>query len=191
MQTELNELFSKRFSKVSSSSDDPFWKFLKKDGEGYEIDLGNYINWIHNNPHELPKSREENWVRAFMTNEVMRITTKNNVGHVRETDVYFLQYGVNFFSQPTNVLMVGGTIYGKAREGTQEQMEDLRLISRGTLFNKNEYTVLRPNGEVFLDADYVLSTVGGLYGRVDPERAVRMLKKYLLPLEVKRVETDL
>ncbi len=70
-------------------------------------------------------------------------------------------------------------------------MEDLRLIARGTLFNKDEYTVLRPNGEVFLDADYVLSTVGGLYGRVDPERAVRMLKKYLLPLEVKRVETDL
>lgn len=190
MQRELNELFSKRFSKFSLSSDDSFGAFLKKDGKGYEIDLGNYINWIHNNPHELPKSREENWVRAFMTNEVMRITTKNNVGHVRETDVYFLQYGVNFFSQPTNVLMVGGTIYGKAREGTQEQMEDLKLIAKGTLFNKDEYTVLRPNGQVLLDADYVLSTVGGLYGRVDPERAVRMLKKYLLPLEVERVKAD-
>jgi len=85
---------------------------------------------------------------------------------------------------------VGGTIYGKAREGTQEQMEDLRLIARGTLFNKDEYTVLRPNGQVLLDADYVLSTVGGLYGRVDPERAVRMLKKYLMPLEVERVKAD-
>jgi len=50
--------------------------------------------------------------------------------------------------------------------------------------------VLRPNGQVLLDADYVLSTVGGLYGRVDPERAVRMLKKYLMPLEVERVEAD-
>ena len=57
--------------------------------------------------------------------------------------------------------------------------------------NTDEYTVLRPNGQVLLDADYVLSTVGGLYGRVDPERAVRMLKKYLVPLEVERVEADL
>ena len=56
--------------------------------------------------------------------------------------------------------------------------------------NADEYTVLRPNGQVLLDADYVLSTVGGLYGRVDPERAVRMLKKYLMPLEVERVEAD-
>ena len=55
---------------------------------------------------------------------------------------------------------------------------------------EDEYTVLRPNGQVLLDADYVLSTVGGLYGRVDPERAVRMLKKYLMPLEVERVEAD-
>ena len=57
--------------------------------------------------------------------------------------------------------------------------------------NADEYTVLRPNGQVLLDADYVLSTVGGLYGRVDPERALRMLKKYLMPLEVERVEADL
>jgi len=56
--------------------------------------------------------------------------------------------------------------------------------------NADEYTVLRPNGQVLLDADYVLSTVGGLYGRVDPERAVRMLKKYLMPLEVERVKAD-
>ena len=56
--------------------------------------------------------------------------------------------------------------------------------------NADEYTVLRPNGQVLLDADYVLSTVGGLYGRVDLERAVRMLKKYLMPLEVERVKAD-
>jgi hypothetical protein len=56
--------------------------------------------------------------------------------------------------------------------------------------NADEYTVLRPNGQVLLDADYVLSTVGGLYGRVDPERAVRMLKKYLMPLEVEQVKAD-
>ena len=190
MQADLNALFSQRFAKISVDADDPFARFLHKNGGGWEIKLADYITWIHENPHELPRSREENWVRAFMTKEVMQIATKNNVGHVRETDVYFLQYGVNFLSQPTNVLMVGGTIYGKAREGSPEQMEDLRLIASGILFNQDEYTVLRPNGGVLLDADYVLSTVGGLYGRLDPERAVRMLKKYLMPIDVDHVVMD-
>ncbi len=86
----------------------------------------------------------------------MRIATKNNVGYVRETDVYCLQYGVNFFSQPTNVLLVGGTIYGKARDGSEEQLEDLALIAKGTLFSEDEYTVLRANGEILTDVNYVL-----------------------------------
>ena len=35
-----------------------------------------------------------------------------------------------------------------------------------------------------MDAHYIVNTVGGLYGRLDPERAVRMLKRYLMPLEI-------
>ncbi|HAF71086.1 MAG: Uncharacterized protein XD60_1294 [Acetothermia bacterium 64_32] len=191
MQRDLNEQFSQRFSAVGLPDGDPFAQFLRRKGRGYEIDLGSYLKWIHHNPHTLPRSREESWVRAFLTQEVMRVATKNNVGYVRETDVYFLQYGVNFFNQPVNLLLVGGPIYGKARQGTEEELEELRLIARGALFNPEEYTILRPNGSVYLDAHYMLSTVGGLYGRVDPERAVRMLKRHLMPLEVERVEVKL
>lgn len=114
----------------------------------------------------------------------MAIITKNNVGYVDETDVYFLQYGLNFFDQKTTVLLIGGTIYGKARENTREQFEDLRLIAKGALFDPAQYTVLRPDGKVLLDAQYILSTIGGLYGRIDPEKAVRMMKKHLMELEV-------
>ncbi|GAF80225.1 unnamed protein product, partial [marine sediment metagenome] len=46
-----------------------------------------------------------------------------------------------------------------------------------------EYTVLRSNGQVLLDASYILSTVGGLYGRLDPEKAIRILKKNFKHLE--------
>lgn len=106
------------------------------------------------------------------------------LGYVEETDVYFLQYGVNFLDQESNLLLIGGAIYGRAREGKSEQLEDLRLIARGALFNPEEYAVLRPNGRVFLDAHYIVNTVGGLYGRLDPERALRLLKKYLVTLEV-------
>jgi hypothetical protein len=134
-------------------------------------------------------AREENWVRAVLASEVMRATTKNNVGYVKETDVYFLQYGVNFLAQKTNLLLIGGAIYGRAREGKPEHFEDLRMIARGALFNPGEYTVLRPNGRVFLDAHYLVNTVGGLYGRLDPERALRLLKKYLFPLDIEKSST--
>jgi len=36
---------------------------------------------------------------------------------------------------------------------------------------------------VLLDARYMVSIVGGLYGYIDPERALRMLKRHLVPLE--------
>ena len=39
------------------------------------------------------------------------------------------------------------------------------------------------NGKVFLDARYIISTIGGLYGRLDPERATRLLKKNLVTLD--------
>lgn len=188
MQRDLNELFNQKFSDRHVPENDPFSRFLiGRDGK-IEIDLGSYLKWIHDNPHSLPLTREEDWVRSFLTNEVMRVTTKNNVGYVKETDVYFLQYGVNFLDQETNLLLIGGAIYGRARKGKPEHLEDLHLIAKGALFNPEEYTVLRPNGKVFLDAHYIISTVGGLYGRLDPERAVRMVKKYLMPLEVEAEE---
>jgi uncharacterized protein (TIGR01319 family) len=190
MQQDVNELFHQSFPECHIPDDDPFNHFLIERNGKREIDLGNYLTWIHDNPHHLPLSREEDWIRAFLASEVMRATTKNNVGYVKETDVYFLQYGVNFLAQETNLLLIGGAIYGRAREGKSEHFEDLRLIARGALFNPEEYTVLRPDGRVFLDAHYLVNTVGGLYGRLDPERALRLLKKYLLPLDVKKSSTS-
>ncbi|MCP3677659.1 MAG: hypothetical protein GY721_08775, partial [Deltaproteobacteria bacterium] len=142
MQRDLNELFHQSFPDCHIPEGDPFNRFLiERDGRShdvprtlevrgtYEIDLDNYLTWIHDNPHHLPAAREEDWVRAFLASEVMRATTKNNVGYVKETDVYFLQYGVNFLAQETNVLLIGGAIYGRAREGKPEHFEDLRMIS--------------------------------------------------------------
>ena len=187
---DLNGSFNELFPDCRVPEDDHFRRFIVNRNGSREIDLAKYLQWVHDNPHDLPCTREEDWVRSFLTNEVMRVATKNNVGHVKETDVYFLQYGVNFLDQKTNLLLVGGAIYGRAREGSPEHLDDLRMIARGALFNRDEYTVLRPNGKVFMDAHYILSTVGGLYGRLDPERAVRMLKKYLVPLDIEPQQND-
>jgi len=184
IEQELNELFNQNFPDCRILADDPFSEFLVKENNQWKINLDDYLKWIHDNPHSLPLTREESWVRAFLTKEVMRIATLNNVGYVRETDVYFLQYGVNFLDQNTNLLLIGGAIYGRVMDDKPGKFKDIRLIASGALFNSEEYTVMRPKGKIFLDAHYIVSTVGGLYGRLDPERAVRMLKRHLMPLKV-------
>jgi hypothetical protein len=37
-----------------------------------------------------------------------------------------------------------------------------------------------------LDAKYLVSILGGLYGRVYPEQALRVMKRELIPLEIPR-----
>jgi hypothetical protein len=123
-------------------------------------------------------------VRSFLAKEIMAVATGRNVGYVTETDTYFLQYGVNFYTNECTLLLIGGPIYHKCREGFDYNWEDLRLIARGALFSEKEYTILRPHGKVLLDGSYLISTVGGLYGRLDPEGAIRILKKNLTPLKL-------
>jgi hypothetical protein len=171
-----------------------------------DFDLDRYLSWLTANPHHLPLSDEENAARSFLAKEIMAATTGRNLGYVKETDTYFLQYGVNFFNQPCTTLLIGGTIYHKcmlfhhmndvtvAAEGGDPSTvseaasgqgfgRDLRLIAAGTQYNENESWILRPQGDVLLDACYMVSIVGGLYGRIDPERALRILKRNLVPLE--------
>ena len=52
---------------------------------------------------------------------------------------------------------------------------DLRLIAAGTQHDEQESWILRPQGLILLDAAYMVSIVGGLYGHIDPARALRML----------------
>ena len=100
--------------------------------------------------------------------------------------------GVNFFNQSCITLLIGGTIYHKCRDrvGARSNPQvhndfgrDLWLIAAGTQYDERESWLLRPSGPVLLDAAYMVSVVGGLYGYIDPERALRMLKRHLVPLE--------
>jgi uncharacterized protein (TIGR01319 family) len=183
MKEELDDFFNALFPDFIPQNDH-FAKFcIRKNGK-WEIALGPYVQWIHANPHHLPATRIENGVRSFLAKEIMAVATGRNVGYVTETDTYFLQYGVNFYTNECTLLLIGGPIYHKCREGFDYNWEDLRLIARGALFSEKEYTILRPHGKVLLDGSYLISTVGGLYGRLDPEGAIRILKKNLTPLKL-------
>jgi len=161
--------------------DDAFGRFARRWNGRLHFDLESYLDWLTANPHALPSTEEENAVRSYLAKEIIAATTGRNLGYVKETDTYFLQYGVNFLNQPCTTLLIGGTIYHKCVAGGGFD-RDLRLIAAGTQYNEDESWLLRPRGPILLDAAYMVSTIGGLYGYIDPERALRMVKRHLLPL---------
>lgn len=148
------------------------------------IDLDGYLSWVSAHPLQMPRTRLENAARSFLAREILAITTKRNLGYVEETETYFMQYGVNFFNQPVTTLLIGGTIYHKMKSANTDLMNDLSLIAKGAFYDPKEPGILRPTGQVLLDASYLVSILGGLYGRIDPERALRVMRRELVLLDV-------
>ncbi len=182
MQREMSEFLRKEFPEQFHPGTDQFGRFIKGNGRNYEVDLSEYLEWISSHPHQMPTTEMENAARSFLAKEVIAATTGKHVGRVQETDTYFLQYGVNFFNQPVTVVLIGGTIYHACRDKRPGYLRDLRLIASGAIYNPAEEFLLRPTGPVLLDAKYLVSIVGGLYGRIDPEYALKIMKKELAPL---------
>ncbi|MBN1318669.1 MAG: glutamate mutase L [Anaerolineales bacterium] len=180
MKHDLEDFMLKEYPDFKPGNDE-FGSFSRRLDSRLNLDLDRYLSWLTANPHVLPSSDEENAVRSFLAKEIMAATTGRNVGYVKETDTYFLQYGVNFLNQPCTTLLIGGAIYHKCK-AMEKFRRDLRLIADGTHYNENESWILRPKGKVLLDAAYMVSIVGGLYGRIDPERALRMMKRNLLDI---------
>ena len=183
MKQVLDDAFNEKYPNFTGNSKNCD-RYLNANNGKWEVKLEEYLKWISDNPHIQPETEEENFVRSFLASETLKIATANNVGHVKETDVYFLQEGVNFFTEDCTLVLVGGTIYHKCKAGDGYHMDNIKTIAKGALFDPKEYTVLRSNSKVLLDASYILSTVGGLYGRLDPEKAIRILKKNFKHLEV-------
>jgi hypothetical protein len=184
MKRDLEEFLLQEYPDFRPG-DNELGEFVRRLDGRLDFDLDRYLSWLTANPHDLPRSGEENAVRSFLAKEIMAATTGRNLGYVKETDTYFLQYGVNFFNQPCMTLLIGGTIYHKCLATAEggDFGRDLQLMAAGTQYNEAESWLLRPTGPVLLDAAYMVSIVGGLYGRIDPERALRMLKRNLVPLE--------
>lgn len=179
----LAQFISARFPTYQPGNDQ-LGQFARRQDDRLEIDLGRYLNWISANPHRNAVGAVENSVRSYLAREIMAVATVKHVGRVQETDTYFLQYGVNFLDQPTTVLLIGGTIYHKCQEQAPGYLDDLSLIASGVLYNASEPAILRPNGEVLMDASYLISILGGLYGRLEPQRALRVMKRALRPLQI-------
>jgi uncharacterized protein (TIGR01319 family) len=184
MAREMSRYLAVRFPSDFGPGDDQFRRFVRSYDGTYQVDLDNYLSWLTQNPHRVPETVLENAARSFLAKEIMAVATGKHVGRVDETETYFLQYGVNYFNQPVTVLLIGGTIYHKCRDREPGFKEDLALIASGVLYDPEKSHILRPTGPMLLDAKYLVGILGGLYGRVHPEQALRVMKRELLPLDV-------
>ena len=184
MEAEMARYLAARLPNDFRPGKGQFAQFLSLRNGSVQIDLGSYLNWISQNPHLTPEDGLENAANSFLAREIMATATGKHVGYVKETETYFLQHGVNFFNQGVTVLLIGGTIYHACLDRKPGYQQDLALIANGALYNPEEEYVLRPSGPVLLDASYMVSILGGLYGKVHPEQALRVMKRDLIPLDV-------
>jgi len=184
MAIDMAGYLSNYLPKDFHPGDGQFTQFLHERDRSVKIDLGRYLSWISRNPHKIPANRLENAANSFLAKEIMAIATGKHVGYVKETETYFLQHGVNFFDNDVTLLLIGGTIYHACNNKKPGYQQDLAMIASGALYNPEEEYLLRPNGNVLLDASYLVSILGGLYGRVNPEQALRVMKREIIPLQV-------
>jgi uncharacterized protein (TIGR01319 family) len=186
LQQEISEFLARHYPRAFHPGGEQFGQFLFRRNGQTEVDLDRYLSWITSNPHSVPTTALENSARSWLAREILATATRKHVGYVDETDTYFLQHGVNFLNQEVSVLIIGGTVYHKCQERAAGYLEDLALIAQGVIYDPDEPHVLRPNGAVWLDAQYLVSILGGLYGRVHPEQALRMMKRELVRLDLPR-----
>ena len=184
MERDLSRYLARRFSGEYGPGKSQFRQFIHGEKDDYRVDLDAYLTWLTDNPHSTPDTALENAARSFLAKEIMAVATAKHAGRVQETETYFLQYGINYFNQPVTVILIGGTIYHKCRDREAGYKQDLRTIAGGVLYNPEETAFLRPKGPVLLDASYLVSVLGGLYGRVNPEQALRVMKRELVHLDV-------
>jgi uncharacterized protein (TIGR01319 family) len=181
---DMGDYLAERLPEDFHPGSGQFTQFLTNGSGRPEIDLDGYLSWISSHPLQTPENILENAANSFLAKEIMAAATGKHAGFVKETETYFLQHGVNFFNQNVNLLLIGGTIYQACRDRQPGYQDDLALIARGALYNPEEEDLLRPVGPVLLDASYLVSILGGLYGRVHPEQALRVMKRELITLKV-------
>ncbi len=183
----INEQFQKIHSRYAGKDNSVLAKFFNPKRK-QPIDVAEYLKYLSSNPGFIPKTKQESTVSALIANEILKACSKNNCGTIEPTETYYLQKGINFLNMPCTVLLIGGTVYHKCKENSADSIRDLEIIAKGVLFNEEEPDILRPdyrNATILADKNYFISIIGGLYGKLDPKRALKIMKNNLKKIEIK------
>jgi uncharacterized protein (TIGR01319 family) len=132
-----------------------------------------YVNTISREPSYLPQnSREKEWDN-ILGQTALKIAMERHVGHLEIVYTPFgasyLQYGKDL-TAIKHVIGTGGILINNERP--------LELLKK-TIFEEGKSTILKPQRPQFwLDKSYILAAMG-LLAEIDPNKALRIMKKYL------------
>ena len=157
-------------------------------GEAAGKRLSSYLGWstektqaelerFAHDPWRVPESAEEVALDAAMGRLAVELAVERHVGRIDTVYTPFgasyIQHGKDLTQLPT-VIGTGGVLL--------HYPEPARIL-QGAVFNPAEPALLKPKEPKFyLDQKYILAAMG-LLREVSPGAALRMMKKYLSPLE--------
>jgi uncharacterized protein (TIGR01319 family) len=125
---------------------------------------------------ELPRNEEELKYHQRLCYLAVETAVNRHAGRIEEAygpaGRMFIQHGKDL----TRVGCVIGT------GGALAFADSPRELLQAALFNQNDPSVLKPRDpDIFLDKNYILYAIG-LLGQSEPEKAVRLARKYLVKI---------
>ncbi|MEW6081730.1 MAG: methylaspartate mutase accessory protein GlmL [Bacillota bacterium] len=141
---------------------------------GGKCDIGAWVRRLHDNVGFVPTTGEERAVDTGLGKAAVKQAVFRHVGRLKEIStpagVFYLQKGKDL----THVNKVLGT------GGIFAHSEEPRVILEEALYHDSDPLALRPKTpRLFVDRSYVLWAVG-LLDEVDSDRALRILRRYLV-----------
>ncbi|AHF07984.1 methylaspartate mutase accessory protein GlmL [Desulfitobacterium metallireducens] len=134
------------------------------------------LNMCKLEPWWIPKNEREYQFDTALGRVAVELAVKRHAGML---EVVYTPFGVSYVQQGKDltqlpvVIGTGGVLLHHSRP-----IE----ILQGVLFDSSEATVLKPQNPTFyLDQKYILAAMG-LLREIEPLKALRMMKKYLLKL---------
>ncbi|SDI04790.1 methylaspartate mutase accessory protein GlmL [Desulfosporosinus hippei] len=141
-----------------------------------EEQVSGQLELLKENPWRIPQTGEEAKFDVAMGRMAVGLAVDRHAGTI---EVVYTPFGASYIQNGkdlTPLTVVIGT------GGVLLHHPDPAEILKGTVFNPQEPTILKPqNPAFFLDKEYILAAMG-LLREVSPQIALRMMKKYIVKL---------
>ncbi|MDP4127552.1 MAG: methylaspartate mutase accessory protein GlmL [Bacillota bacterium] len=138
--------------------------------------VAHQLELFKKDPWRIPQTEEEAKFDAAMGRMAVGLAVDRHAGTI---EVVYTPFGATYVQHGkdlTPLKVVIGT------GGVLLHHPNVEEILRGSIFNSQEPTILKPQSPVFyLDKDYILAAMG-LLSEVAPQAALRMMKKYVVKL---------
>jgi uncharacterized protein (TIGR01319 family) len=137
------------------------------------VSIEERVRYLSENTGTVPMDEHEFWLDIGLARAATEIAVERHAGRLEQV---YSPYGVSFtqvgkdLTEVKTIIGTGG-IFASGRQPL--------LILKGALFSEKDPLSLRPKSpEFFIDSNYILYAIG-LLSEKEPEKALRIGKKYL------------